>query len=85
VADTGSGIPADILPHVLEPFFTTKRGKGTGLGLSISHAYARSHGGDIKVESIPERGTTVRIVLPIRQEKIENQPEPETSGDLVIG
>ncbi len=85
VADTGSGIPADILPHVLEPFFTTKRGKGTGLGLSISHAYARSHGGDIKVESIPDRGTTVRIVLPIRQEKIESQPEPETSGDLVIG
>ncbi|MBZ5569319.1 MAG: hypothetical protein LAN64_15890 [Acidobacteriia bacterium] len=84
VSDTGSGIPADILPHVLEPFFTTKRGKGTGLGLSISHAYARSHGGDIKVESIPDRGTTVRIVLPIRQEgKIERQPE--SSGDLVVG
>jgi signal transduction histidine kinase len=75
--DTGCGIPADILPHVLEPFFTTKRGKGTGLGLSISHAYARTHGGDIKVESIPGRGTTVRIVLPIRQEKNEAQPEPE--------
>ncbi|MBZ5630691.1 MAG: hypothetical protein LAO06_17690 [Acidobacteriia bacterium] len=84
VSDTGSGIPADILPHVLEPFFTTKRGKGTGLGLSISHAYARSHGGDIKVESIPGRGTTVRILLPIRQEgKIERQPE--SSGDLVVG
>ncbi len=68
VADTGSGIPADILPHVLEPFFTTKRGKGTGLGLSISHAYVRSHGGDIRVESLPGRGTTVRIVLPVRQE-----------------
>jgi len=68
VADTGNGIPADILPHVLEPFFTTKRGKGTGLGLSISQAYIRSHGGDIKVDSIPARGTTVRIVLPVRQE-----------------
>ncbi len=84
VADTGRGIAADILPHVLEPFFTTKRGKGTGLGLSISHAYARSHGGDITLESLPERGTTVRIVLPMRQEgKIVR--EKEESEDLVIG
>ena len=67
VRDTGSGIPADILPHVFEPFFTTKRGKGTGLGLSISQAYVRSHGGDIQVESVPERGTTVRVTLPVRQ------------------
>jgi len=82
VTDTGSGIPADILPHVLEPFFTTKRGKGTGLGLSISHAYARSHGGDIKVESIPDRGTTVRIVLPIRQETMDEHSQLER--DMVI-
>ncbi len=83
VADTGCGIPADILPHVLEPFFTTKRGKGTGLGLSISHAYARSHGGEIKVESIPGQGTTVRIVLPIRQEKLDQQPT--AAGEVMIG
>lgn len=68
VSDTGSGIPADILPHIFEPFFTTKRGKGTGLGLSISQAYIRSHSGDISAESIPNRGTTVRFTLPIRQE-----------------
>lgn len=68
VSDTGAGIPADILPHVFEPFFTTKRGQGTGLGLSISHAYVRSHGGDIRVDSLPGRGTTVRITLPVRQE-----------------
>jgi len=68
VADTGAGIPADILPHVFEPFFTTKRGKGTGLGLSISQAYVHSHGGDIRLESLPERGTTVRLTLPIRQQ-----------------
>jgi len=67
VLDTGCGIPADILPHVFEPFFTTKRGKGTGLGLSISQAYVRSHGGDIHVESVPDRGTTVRVTLPVRQ------------------
>ncbi len=68
VKDTGIGIPADILPHVFEPFFTTKRGKGTGLGLSISQAYIRSHGGDIRVNSMPGEGTTVRFTLPIRQE-----------------
>ena len=67
VCDTGSGIPADILPHVFEPFFTTKRGKGTGLGLSITQNYVRSHGGDIQVESFPGHGTTVRVTLPIRQ------------------
>jgi signal transduction histidine kinase len=68
VQDTGEGIPADILPHVFEPFFTTKRGKGTGLGLSISQTYVHRHQGEITAESIPNRGTTVRIVLPIRQE-----------------
>ncbi|MGB7556223.1 MAG: ATP-binding protein [Candidatus Korobacteraceae bacterium] len=67
VRDTGSGIPADILPHIFEPFFTTKRGKGTGLGLSISQSYVRSHGGDIQVESIPDLGTTVRVTLPVHQ------------------
>lgn len=76
VIDTGTGIPADILPHVLEPFFTTKPGKGTGLGLSISQAYVRSHGGDLRIESLPMRGTTVRITLPIRQEgRVVEQPD----------
>lgn len=68
VSDTGAGIPADILPHIFEPFFTTKRNQGTGLGLSISQAYVRSHNGTIHVESRQNHGTTVRIVLPIRQE-----------------
>lgn len=68
VTDTGCGIPADILPHVFEPFFTTKRNQGTGLGLSISQAYVRSHNGTIHVESLPNHGTTIRIVLPIHQE-----------------
>lgn len=67
IRDTGTGIPADILPHVFEPFFTTKRGRGTGLGLSISQSYVRSHGGEIRVESVPGEGATVRVTLPIRQ------------------
>ncbi|HVP42608.1 MAG TPA: ATP-binding protein [Terriglobales bacterium] len=74
VSDTGCGIPADILPRVTEPFFTTKRGKGTGLGLSISQSYMRSHKGDLRIESNPGQGTTVRITLPIRQ---VGRPAPE--------
>jgi len=66
VSDTGCGIPPDVLPHVFEPFFTTKRGKGTGLGLSISQTYVRSHNGEIHIESFPQKGTTVRILLPLR-------------------
>lgn len=76
VRDTGCGIPADILPHVFEPFFTTKRGKGTGLGLSISHAYVRSHNGEMRVDSVVHRGTTVTITLPLHQApEIENSEE----------
>jgi signal transduction histidine kinase len=67
VQDTGCGIPSDILPHVFEPFFTTKRGKGTGLGLSISQSYIRSHGGDIQLESVPGKGTNVRLTIPTHQ------------------
>jgi signal transduction histidine kinase len=78
VSDTGCGIPADVLPHVLEPFFTTKQGRGTGLGLSISYAYMRSHGGDMRVDSVVGRGTTVTLTLPLRTEE-QTQKEREES------
>ncbi|QDT05901.1 Sporulation kinase A [Rubripirellula lacrimiformis] len=65
VADTGEGIAQESLPHIFEPFFTTKDvGQGTGLGLSIAYGIVREHGGDIHVESHPERGTTFRVTLP---------------------
>src|SRR5207245_11531563 len=47
VSDTGCGIPPDILAHVFEPFFPTKRGRGTGLGLSISQAVLSSRDGNV--------------------------------------
>jgi signal transduction histidine kinase len=77
VSDTGTGIPAEILPHLFEPFFTTKRGKGTGLGLSISQTYIRSHNGEIRVDSVVNHGTTVTITLPLRQESPEGSPSDE--------
>ena len=78
VSDTGCGIPPDILPHVFEPFFTTKKGKGTGLGLSISQAYVRSHGGEMRVDSVLHHGTTITLTLPVRQDSVEGVGEAET-------
>lgn len=63
LADTGDGIPADDLEKIFEPFFSRKR-KGTGLGLAIVHQIVEGHGGDIRVESAPGKGTTFRINLP---------------------
>ena len=66
IADTGSGIPADVLPKVRDPFFTTKEvGKGTGLGLSIVDQIITAHGGELRIESEAGKGTTVTVALPI--------------------
>jgi two-component system, NtrC family, sensor kinase len=66
VADTGSGIPADQLSRIYDPFFTTKDiGKGTGLGLSITYGIVQEHGGTITCESIVGQGTRFTIALPL--------------------
>lgn len=66
IADTGSGIPPEILNRIFEPFFTTKEvGKGTGLGLSVTYDIIKKHGGDIKAESEVGKGTLFTIRIPI--------------------
>ncbi|MDR3410441.1 MAG: PAS domain S-box protein [Formivibrio sp.] len=66
VEDTGEGIPPENLKRIFEPFFTTKPiGKGTGLGLSVSYGIIQKHHGHIEAHSIPGKGSTFRIVLPI--------------------
>lgn len=66
VEDNGSGIAPDAVPHIFEPFYTTKPiGQGTGLGLAISHGIIADHGGRIEAESRPGEGTTMRVYLPI--------------------
>ena len=68
VADSGAGIPANVLPHVFEPFFTTKEvGRGTGLGLATSLGIVQQHRGWMEVESPPGAGATLRVLLPITQ------------------
>ncbi len=64
VRDDGVGIPADILPHIFEPFLTTKE-SGVGLGLAISHGIVERHNGRIEVASELGKGTTFTITLPI--------------------
>jgi len=67
IADTGPGIPEDILKHIFEPFFTTKEeGKGTGLGLSMVYGIIEDHGGKITAKSKVGSGTTMIIELPLK-------------------
>ncbi|MEZ6060905.1 MAG: ATP-binding protein [Planctomycetaceae bacterium] len=66
VSDDGEGIDAEALPHLFEPFFTTRDvGEGTGLGLSIAHGIVAEHGGWITVESAPNQGSSFRVYLPM--------------------
>ena len=64
MADTGKGIPPEFLPHIFDPFFSTKGDGGTGLGLSVSYGIIKNHKGDIRVESKVGVGTTFTIELP---------------------
>jgi two-component system NtrC family sensor kinase len=65
IRDTGKGIAEEHLPHIFEPFFSTKDEKGTGLGLWVSQGIVQAHGGSIKLRSREGRGTTFSVALPI--------------------
>ncbi len=71
VSDTGCGIPADVLPHIWDPFFTTKEpGKGSGLGLAVVHGVVQLAGGQVQVHSEVGAGTTFKVYLP----RVEEAP-----------
>lgn len=75
VADDGVGIPADILPQIFEPFFSTKEGgHSTGLGLAVSRSIVERHHGRIEVQSAPGRGTTFTIALPLDSSGAHAEP-----------
>jgi signal transduction histidine kinase len=69
VVDSGAGIPPEALSRIFEPFFTTKS-KGTGLGLATCYTIVKRHGGHLKVESTPGRGTTFHVLLPASELKL---------------
>jgi two-component system, cell cycle sensor histidine kinase and response regulator CckA len=96
VLDTGSGIPADVLPRIFDVFFTTKPvGVGTGLGLSICHRIMTALGGRIEVTSEVGQGTSVRVLLrragahqtqelPVTSSEPEPSPSWKPSGNVLI-
>jgi len=89
VSDTGSGIAPEHLDRVFEPFFTTKAtGKGTGLGLAMVYGFIKQTGGDVKLESVPGRGTRFDLFLPRAETgsvpQIRLEPSPVVGGSALI-
>ncbi|HEX9020537.1 MAG TPA: ATP-binding protein [Nitrospirota bacterium] len=75
VMDTGRGIPPEFLPHIFDPFFSTKGEGGTGLGLSVSYGIIKNHRGEIRVESKVGVGTTFTVEIPAhyKNKEINNE------------
>lgn len=90
VSDTGTGIPADVLPHIFDPFYTTKEmGRGTGLGLAMVYATVEQSRGTINVQTREGHGTTFTITIPATARSVERPPEarkepPPVSGTVLL-
>ncbi len=90
VADNGCGMDAATLARACEPFFTTKRlGLGSGLGLAMAYGFAKQSGGGVSIQSQPEQGTTVLMVLPLAAPEPDvdapgDDAAPPAGGELVL-
>jgi two-component system NtrC family sensor kinase len=80
IRDDGMGIPEEHLPHIFEPFYTTKESGGSGLGLAISESIVERHGGTIAVDSVVGRGTTFKILLPMDSQRPATASDAEHSA-----
>ncbi len=79
VQDDGPGIPADVRPHIFEPYFSTKSPRdGTGLGLATVYGVVRQQGGSIQVTTAPGAGTTMHVLLPVLDAAGPQVPEVPT-------
>jgi PAS domain S-box-containing protein len=85
VADTGLGMPADVLAKAFDPFYTTKpQGQGTGLGLSMVYGFVQQSRGDLAIESREGIGTTIRLFLP-RHHGLPGESEPTAQAEALPG
>jgi signal transduction histidine kinase/CheY-like chemotaxis protein len=80
ISDTGSGIADDVMPHIFEPFFSTKGPSHRGLGLAWVYGIVTNHGGGVAVSSQPAIGTAVRLYLPASSKIVRDAPVAD--GDL---
>lgn len=84
VADSGTGIAADTLERMFEPFYSTKEvGRGSGMGLAMVHGIVHDHGGHVAVETAAQAGSVFRVLLPPAQ--AEPQSEPEAAAQAPAG
>jgi len=83
VADTGTGMPPDVIARAFDPFFTTKPiGQGTGLGLSMIYGFVQQSGGHVRLRSEEEQGTTVAIYLPRHLGAVADEQEARDTSEL---
>ncbi len=77
IEDNGAGMTEKAVKKIIDPFYTTKKGKKTGLGLSLIYQAAQETGGDVKIDSIPGKGTKVTALFK------PNHPDMKPMGDIL--
>jgi len=76
ISDTGHGMASETLDRIFDPYFTTKeQDKGTGMGLAVVHGIIKGHGGGIRVQSKPDKGTRFDILFPVMGKRMESETE----------
>ena len=83
VIDTGIGMDEDTRKHCLEPFFSTKGQLGTGLGLAMVYGVVQRHDGGIEIDSAPGKGTTMRLIFPVREAPATGSVESPAAAEPV--